>query len=763
MKRNISLSAKITIITLLIATFCAIPIGIFAYISYRNEVIAQHSYRAVAIAQSMAFTIDTDEFLLALETGEMNEHYNHLQNQFNRAKAELDVLFLFVGQADERGDFHIFMEGLLPTDIPVASLGDVFPAESGIFPSELFEAQRLGRGMFTDIDTTGVDYNYAIAAYAPIFDRNGNSIGIVGVNIDLTSMLAASNAFGIIMLVVVLIVLFISAIIVLYAVSKMISKPIQEVVTVLHNVSDGDFNVNFKNDLSNDEIGRMTKDIYVLVNTIKSILVDVRAFIHEGIVLGNLEAKLNADKYNGAYKELVQEIQKFDESTTEDMLSVLSVLDNVSDGHFDVELPKLPGQKIILNEKVESLMENLKAVGTELNRMIKAVAIEGNLNFQINTNRYKGEWRGIMEGLNRIEKAVAEPIGGVDICMKELQKGNFDLNKIDRAMQEAGFNSDASSYKGVFYNMASALDATVQAVSSYISEVSSTLAQVAAGNLQVKIEREYIGDFVTIKDSINTISSSLHKTMSGISAASDQVLAGANQISTSASALANGVQEQSCSVQELNAAVDLINQQTQQNATNALHANELSSKSSINAQEGNDAMKQMVEAMTRIKESSDGISNIVRTIQDIAFQTNLLALNASVEAARAGEHGKGFSVVAEEVRTLAGRSQIAATETTALIQDSISRVESGSNIAEATSESLNVIVASAREVLEIINRISVASKEQAEAIASFSDGIAQISKVTQNNSAVSEETAMASDELNSQAELLRQLVAFFQL
>jgi methyl-accepting chemotaxis protein len=448
---------------------------------------------------------------------------------------------------------------------------------------------------------------------------------------------------------------------------------------------------------------------------------------------------------------------------TDGVVMLLDALGNINKGNFRTELRTLPGKKIILNQTADALMANLANVSTEINAMIDAVANKGDLSFKVNANVYEGGWREIMDGLNSISEAVEKPIAVVEICMDEMSKGNFNLAEIDKTIEAKSLDPHAVNYNGVFRRLISGVDNTANEVSSYVTEISNDLAAVAGGDLTTEITREFLGSFAGIKDSLNSISSTLNKTMSEIAAASDQVLSGAKQISQSAVDLAGGTSQQASSVEELHASIDMISKQTMQNAGNADEANSLSRKSTENAQEGNQAMQQMLEAMQGIKEASGNISKIIKTIQDIAFQTNLLALNASVEAARAGEHGKGFSVVADEVRTLAGRSQAAADETTTLIEDSINRVDAGSGIAESTAKALDVIVQNANGVMEIINHISAASREQAEAVSQVGTGLGQISSVVQSNSAVSEEAAAAAEELTSQAELLRELVSYFKL
>ena len=532
-----------------------------------------------------------------------------------------------------------------------------------------------------------------------------------------------------------------------YLIPKSILKPVKQLVTIVSDLTRGNMNFN-RIDVVDDEIGQLTHDVYGLADVIKTINSDVMNFFHQNYELGDYEYKMDAEKYEGDFKELVEGINKVPEGAEEEGWVLIDAMEKIGKGVFDFEAKQLRGKRIVTNKALDALQNTLKDLNADLNKMIEAAVVKGDLDFKIDESQYEGDWRKITSGLNQIAEAVDKPLKVISIAMKEMQAGNFELGDIDRKITVAGYDPRTEGYRGVFSDIVSNFDSTISETSSYINELERILSQMAGGDLRVKIDREYAGSYDLIKRSINNIGSTLSKTMSDISAASDQVLSGARQISTSAIDLANGASEQAGSVQELNSSIDLISQQTQQNADAADNANQLSSKSTQNAQEGNEAMKQMLEAMQQIKESSSSISRIIKVIQDIAFQTNLLSLNAAVEAARAGEHGKGFSVVAEEVRNLASRSQEAATETTGLIENSISRVDTGSGIAETTAEALDVIVNNANEIMQIINSISASSREQSEAVGQVSVGLNQISSVVQSNSAVSEETAAAAEELN---------------
>ena len=192
-------------------------------------------------------------------------------------------------------------------------------------------------------------------------------------------------------------------------------------------------------------------------------------------------------------------------------------------------------------------------------------------------------------------------------------------------------------------------------------------------------------------------------------------------------------------------------------------ASEQAMNTAAELEQGKRQMEQMTAAMNQINDSASEISKIIKTIEDIAFQTNILALNAAVEAARAGEVGQGFAVVAGEVRSLASKSAEASKNTAALIESTVRAVQEGTDIANETASSMGRIVLASEEAAKLVHEISDASQEQAAAIAQVTLGIDQISIVVQTNSATSQESAAASQELSSQAQVLKGLVNRFEI
>jgi len=254
------------------------------------------------------------------------------------------------------------------------------------------------------------------------------------------------------------------------------------------------------------------------------------------------------------------------------------------------------------------------------------------------------------------------------------------------------------------------------------------------------------------------IAKSLTAIAADLSAGASQSSAAATQVSSSSQSLAEGSNEQAASLEETSSSLEEMASMTKRNADSAEQANALAKQARAAADIGAGDMQAMRSAMADIKVSSDDIAKIIKTIDEIAFQTNILALNAAVEAARAGEAGAGFAVVAEEVRSLAQRSAVAAKDSAGKIEAAIAKTANGVQITDKVAQSLHEIVDKARKVDELVAEIAHASKEQSQGIAQVNTAVSQMDKVTQSNAANAEESASAAEELNAQAAVLKELV-----
>lgn len=308
-----------------------------------------------------------------------------------------------------------------------------------------------------------------------------------------------------------------------------------------------------------------------------------------------------------------------------------------------------------------------------------------------------------------------------------------------------------------------AMSDTIESLWRCVSEIEQGLGEISRGNLNAPMPSDFDGDFSAFERSMAQIVNALNCTLYKINQTADLVAGSSEQVSNGAQSLSQGAAEQASSIEELSAAVTEISEKVQKNAVSSAEASGIVEDVSAHVELSNRQMQAMIAAMGKITNSSNQISKIIKTIDDIAFQTNILALNASVEAARAGNAGKGFAVVANEVRSLASKSAEAARNTSQLIEDSVQAVKEGSQIAGETANSLSMVVDGTQSILRITKQISYASNEQSEAIQKLNSGIDLVASVVLTNSATAQESAAAAEELSSQAQMLRSLVGQFQL
>ena len=286
---------------------------------------------------------------------------------------------------------------------------------------------------------------------------------------------------------------------------------------------------------------------------------------------------------------------------------------------------------------------------------------------------------------------------------------------------------------------------------------------VANGDLSAKVDVESRNEIGRLFSAIRSMQQALLTTVGGVRSSSDSINTSAKEIAAGNMDLSSRTEQQASSLEETAASMEELTGTVKQNAENALQANQLAHSASSTASKGGEVVAQVVDTMQAINDSSRKIVDIISVIDGIAFQTNILALNAAVEAARAGEQGRGFAVVASEVRSLAQRSAAAAKEIKSLIDDSVEKVEAGSQLVEQAGTTMSEVVTSVQRVTDIVGEIAEASREQSTGIEQVNRAITQMDEVTQQNAALVEEAAAAAQSLQAQATNLVNAVSIFKI
>jgi methyl-accepting chemotaxis protein len=485
---------------------------------------------------------------------------------------------------------------------------------------------------------------------------------------------------------------------------RSIGRGLQSAMDVAGKIADGDLSSHITIE-SRDEIGQMLESMRAMQNALKKVVADIESIVGAAVE-GDFSKQIDLNAHKGYARELGVALNKLSTTTNTGLTDVMRVANALAAGDLSQKVTQeYPGVFGRTRDGVNSTVDSLTKVVTEIQQIVEAAAARGDFSIKMDMNGKQGYTRTLSELLNQLSDVT-------DTGLRDIMR------------------------------------------------VASALAE---GDLRQAITKDYPGLFGETKDAINTTVTNLKKLVDEIRLSVDTIGTASKEIASGNTDLSQRTEEQASSLEETAASMEELTSTVKQNADNAKQANQLANGASEVAERGGSVVHEVVGTMSSINESSRKIVDIISVIDGIAFQTNILALNAAVEAARAGEQGRGFAVVATEVRNLAQRSAAAAKEIKTLIGDSVEKVEDGTRLVDQAGKTMEEIVNAVKRVTDIMAEISAASSEQSAGIEQINQAITQMDDVTQQNAALVEEAAAAAESLEQEAQSLSHSVSVFKL
>ena len=452
---------------------------------------------------------------------------------------------------------------------------------------------------------------------------------------------------------------------------------------------------------SRDEIGRLGTAMSEVTRTLKAVL-DAQATMAQRHDAGQISYRMDADALPGAYGQMVRENNTLVANHIQVKLRAIEIMGHYAVGDLSVDMERLPGEKAVITQALDTAKANLGAINAEIKRLAEAAAL-GDFSLRGDEARYQHDFREMVGGLNRLMRTTEQDLG----------------------------------------------------------EVSRVLQAIAGGDLSAHMHGDFHGVFARMRDDMARTTGQLTTIVGDIKHAAQSIQTAAGEIAAGNSDLSRRTEQQAANLEETAASMEELTSTVRQNAEHARQANQLSISAASVASQGGEVVSQVVTTMGAIQASSRQIAEIISVIDGIAFQTNILALNAAVEAARAGEQGRGFAVVASEVRTLAQRSAGAAKEIKGLIDQSVADVDGGAALVQQAGRTMGEIVGSVQRVTDIMADIAAASQEQSAGIEQVNQTVVQMDETTQQNAALVEEASAAARSMEEQAVALNAAVDVF--